>query len=104
MTFRVGGGCGNSYTSAQFEADLPARGAHLLTPAYRNRQPRPGSHLIEAVNATLKDQLDLERHQGRTLDGVATRIAQRVLALAAVIWHNNRTSQPIPRSLIAYDH
>jgi hypothetical protein len=99
------------YTSAQFEADLAARGARLLMPAYHNRQPRPGTHLIkavrqliEAVNDTLKDQLDLERHQGRTLDGVAARIAQRVLALAAVIWHNNRTGQPIPRSLIAYDH
>lgn len=99
------------YTSAQFEADLAARGARLLMPAYRNRRPRPGTHLIkavrqliEAVNGTLKGQLDLERHHGRTLEGVAARIAQRVLALTAVIWHNNRTGQSIPRSLIAYDH
>jgi hypothetical protein len=24
--------------------------------------------------------------------------------MAAAIWHNNKTSQPITRSLIAYDH
>lgn len=99
------------YTSHAFETDLATRGTSLLMPAYRNRATRPGAHLtkpvrqlIEAVNGTLKAQLDLERHGGRTLDGVATRIAQRILALTAVIWHNNHTSQPTMRSLIAYDH
>lgn len=99
------------YTSRAFETDLAARGTSLLMPAYRNRAARPGAHLtkpvrqlIEAVNGTLKAQLDLERHGGRTLDGVAARIAQRLLALTAVIWHNNHTGQPVMRSLIAYDH
>ncbi|NBM21186.1 IS982 family transposase, partial [Streptomyces sp. GC420] len=32
------------------------------------------------------------------------RVAQRVLALAAAIWHNHKTGQPVMRSLIAYDH
>jgi hypothetical protein len=32
------------------------------------------------------------------------RVAQRVLALAAAIWHNFRTGQPVNRSLTAYDH
>jgi len=32
------------------------------------------------------------------------RVAQRLLALTAAIWHNHATSQPITRSLIAYDH
>ncbi|MEO3888243.1 IS982 family transposase, partial [Nonomuraea sp. B5E05] len=32
------------------------------------------------------------------------RVAQRLLALAAAIWHNNATNAPITRSLIAYDH
>jgi integrase len=41
---------------------------------------------------------------GRTFDGVAIRIAQRILAMAAAIWHNNNTGQPVTRSLIAYDH
>ena len=50
----------------------------LLRPSYRNRAPRPGEHLlkpvrqlIESVNDTLKGQLDLEQHGGRTIDGVA---------------------------------
>src|SRR4029450_11042684 len=29
---------------------------------------------------------------------------QRLLALTAVIWHNDKTGQTTPRSLIAYDH
>ena len=32
------------------------------------------------------------------------RVLQRALALTAVIWHNDRTGQPVMRSLIAYDH
>src|SRR5690348_16044040 len=36
--------------------------------------------------------------------GVYARITHRLLALAAAIWHNWATSQPIKRSLIAYDN
>jgi hypothetical protein len=32
------------------------------------------------------------------------RILQRILALTAAIWHNDRTGQPVKRSLLAYDH
>jgi hypothetical protein len=53
---------------------------------------------------TLKGQLDLEAHGGRTLTGVFVRVAQRLLALTAVIWHNWTTGAPTKRSLIAYDH
>jgi len=35
---------------------------------------------------------------------MAIRVAQPVLAMAAAIWHNNNTGQPVTRSLIAYDH
>ena len=83
----------------------------LLRPSYRNRSPRPGEHLlkpirqlIESVNDTLKGQLDLELHGGRSIDGVTARIGQRILALTAAIWHNRATGQPVTRSLIAYDH
>jgi hypothetical protein len=99
------------YTSAELDAYLHARGADLLRPAYRNRVPRPGQallapirQLIESVYDTLKGQLDLELHGGRSLLGVATRVAQRLLALTAAIWHNRATGQPTTRSLIAYDH
>ncbi|MFI1562961.1 IS982 family transposase, partial [Streptomyces sp. NPDC020490] len=40
----------------------------------------------------------------RSCEGVGIRVAQRVLAMAAAIWHNNATNAPITRSLIAYDH
>ncbi|MEU0466262.1 IS982 family transposase, partial [Amycolatopsis sp. NPDC006131] len=44
------------------------------------------------------------QHGGRTIEGVGVRIAQRLLALTAAIWHNRATSQPTTRSLTAYDH
>ena len=59
---------------------------------------------IEAVYDTLKDQLSLERHGGRTPAGVFTRVAQRLLALAAAIWHNWSLKTTGLRSLTAYDH
>jgi hypothetical protein len=59
---------------------------------------------IESVNDTLKGQLDLEAHGGRTPAGVFARVAQRLLALAAAIWHNWRINAPDKRSLTAYDH
>jgi hypothetical protein len=45
-----------------------------------------------------------ERHGGHTCNGVAIRVLQRILALTAVIWHNDKIGGPIKRSLIAYDH
>ncbi len=99
------------YVSAELDDYLRARGAELLRPSYRNRAPRPGQalltpirQLIESVFDTLKGQLDLERHAGRSLTGVTARIAQRLLALTAAIWHNRATGQLITRSLVAYDH
>ncbi|MFT4287020.1 MAG: IS982 family transposase, partial [Nocardioides sp.] len=32
------------------------------------------------------------------------RVAQRVLALTAAIWHNDSVDAPVLRSLTAYDH
>ncbi|WP_228648924.1 hypothetical protein [Microtetraspora sp. AC03309] len=59
---------------------------------------------IESINQTFKGQLDLERHGARTPAGVIIRVLTRTLALTAAIWHNDKTGQPIKRSLIAYDH
>ena len=99
------------YVSKELDHWLAGRGVTILRPTYRNLRPRPGEHLlkpirqlIESVNGTLKGQLGLELHGGRTIAGVTARIAQRLLALTAAIWHNRNTSQPITRSLIAYDH
>jgi hypothetical protein len=59
---------------------------------------------IESVNDTLKGQLNLEGHGARTPAGVYTRVAQRLLALTAAIWHNWRINADVKRSLTAYDH
>ena len=99
------------YTSGELEEFLASHGVELLRPARANERPRPGARflkplrqLIESVNDTLKGQLDVERHGGRTVSGVITRVLQRLLAYVAAIWHNRRTGQPIARSLIAFDH
>ena len=65
---------------------------------------KPLRQVIESVNQTLKAQLDLEGHGGRTEQGILARILYRLLALAAAIWHNDKTGQDVKRSLIAYDH
>jgi len=41
----------------------------------------PIRQLIECVNDTLKGQMTLERHGGRTPTGVTVRAAQRIPAL-----------------------
>jgi hypothetical protein len=99
------------YYGGQFERVLAGLGLRLLRPARKGEAERAGAHLfkplrqfIESVNATFKGQLDLERHGGRTGVGVAVRVLQRILALTAVIWHNDKTGQATLRSLVAYDH
>jgi hypothetical protein len=99
------------FASKAFETDLAQLGIELLRPSFKREKKRYGEpmlkkvrQLIESVNDTLKGQLDLEQHGGRTSEGVAIRVAQRVLALAAGIWHNNKIGAPVTRSLIAYDH
>jgi hypothetical protein len=99
------------YASREFERFLNHHGATLIRPAFRKEPPRPGARLlkpfrqvIESINDTLKGQLDLERHGGRTPAGVTARVLQRLLALTAASWHSDHTHQPPRRSLTAYDH
>jgi len=100
------------YRRQSFEDELNAAGITLIRPNLKSEKTRPGRpalkafrQTIESVNQTFKAQLDLERHGGRTRPGVAARILQRVLALTAVIWHNETTHQPGPaRHLTPYDH
>jgi len=100
-----------NYFGRVFEQELDQAGMCLLRPARKGEPPRAGSGLfrplrqvIESINQTFKGQLDLERHGGRTPAGVLVRVLQRILALTAVVWHNDRTGQPVLRSLTAYDH
>jgi hypothetical protein len=100
-----------NYYGTRFETDIAHAGITLLRPTRQGEKPRSGERffkplrqIIESVNDTLKGQLDLERHGGRTITGVCTRIAQRILALTAAIWHNDHLGLNIRRSLTAYDH
>jgi hypothetical protein len=99
------------FASKDFEASLAADGITLLRPSKKKEVLRAGEpmlkkvrQLIESVNDTLKGQLDLEQHGARTHEGIAVRVAQRVLTLAAAIWFNFQTRQDVMRSLVAYDH
>jgi hypothetical protein len=100
-----------NYFGKDFEQDLVEAGVELLRPARKGEDERPGARLfkplrqtIESINQTFKGQLDLERHGGRTPAGVMVRVLQRALALTTAIWHNDKTGQPVMRSLTAYDH
>lgn len=97
------------FAGADFEQLVAAHGAVLLRPDRADEPRRHGSlgrwrQWIESTFDTLKDQLGLERHGGRTLSGVVVRVAQRLLALAAAIWWNWQIGAPDKRSLVAYDH
>jgi Transposase DDE domain len=99
------------YYGRAFDRRLHDLGVCLLRPRRRGEPERAGAALfrplrqiIESVNDTLKGQLSLEQHGGRTPNGVAVRVLQRLLALTAALWHNEQTGQQIKRSLTAYDH
>lgn len=71
------------FAAKRFEQDLADRGVTLLRPNRKKEKQRPGQgllkavrQLIESVNDTLKGQLDLELHGGRTFEGIATRQPQ----------------------------
>jgi hypothetical protein len=97
------------FAGREFEQLVAGYGAVLLRPDRTDEPCRHGSlgrwrQWIESTFDTLKDQLGLERHGGRTLAGVVVRVAQRLLALAAAIWWNWEIGAPDKRSLVAYDH
>jgi hypothetical protein len=100
-----------NYYGRDFEAALTHTGVHLLRPARKGEPEHPGARFfkplrqtIESINDTFKGQLDLEQHGGHTIAGVIVRVWQRVLALTAAIWHNDRIGATIKRSLTPYDH
>jgi len=95
-------------SGAAVEELVAALGGAFLRPDRRDEAPRFGNlggvrQWIEAIFGQLKGQLSLERHGAHTMEGLCTRVAQRLLALAACVWHNWEIGEP-GRSLIAYDH
>jgi hypothetical protein len=96
------------FAGAEFEQNVASLGGRLLRPDRKDEPTRFGSlggirQWIESTFNTLKDQLSLERHRGRTLAGLISRIARRLLALTAVILHNWHSGNP-GRHLTPYDH
>ena len=88
---------------------MPASTCSARPAKARNHGPAPGSSnpydkSTSPSNDTFKSQLDLEQHAGRTIGRVRARVAQRVLALTAAIWHNDNLGLSIRRSLTAYHH
>jgi hypothetical protein len=83
------------FAGREFERVLAeAHRITLLRPSREDEAARFGEpilesvrQLIESVNDTLKGRLDLEQHGARSFEGVAIRVAQRVLAPATAIWH-----------------
>jgi Transposase DDE domain len=101
-------------SGAEIEGLVADLGGAFLRPDRRDEHRRFGSlgairQWIEAIIDQLKDQLSLERHGAHTPAGLLARVAQRLLGMGAVVWHNWRLWEagelegPI-RSLIAYDH
>ena len=97
------------FSGRELERLAASYGARLLRPDRKDEPRRVGSlgrirQWIESLFDTLKDQLSLERHGGRTEAGVVVRVGQRLLALTACIWWNWTINAAAKRSLIAYDH
>ncbi|MCA1701177.1 MAG: IS982 family transposase [Actinobacteria bacterium] len=81
------------FAGEQFEQVVATFDATLIRPDRRGERPRFGKlgrirQWIESVYQTTKGQLSLEQHGGHIPAGVWARICQRVLALAAGVWHS----------------
>jgi hypothetical protein len=97
------------FAGRAFERHVAALGASLIRPDRKDEPRRFGPlggmrQWIESAINTLKDQLGLEQHRGRSLGGVFVRVGQRLLALAAGVWFNWQLGAPVKRSLVAFDH
>ena len=96
------------FAGEEFEQHMAALGAHFLRPDRRDEPHRHGSlgpvrQWIESVFWTCKGQLTLEAHGGRTIEGLCTRVALRLLALTAGLVHNQHIGDP-GRHFAAYGH
>jgi hypothetical protein len=99
--------CDKGFAGADFEAAVSELEALLLRPSRLDEPRRPDPAIgwirqrIESIIQTLKDQLLLERHGGRTPAGLLARVTARVLALCACINLNQRLGLS-SRELTAY--
>jgi len=96
------------FAGEEFERLMAELGAIFLRPDRKDEPRRFGGlggirQWVESIIDTIKGQLSLERHGAHTMPGLISRIAQRLLALAAGLWHNWNIGAP-GRNLTAYDH
>ena len=99
--------CDKGFAGADFEAAVRDLRALLLRPSRADEPGRASPPIgwirqrIESIVNSLKDQLLLERHGGRTPTGLLARITARILALCATINLNQRLGRP-SRELATY--
>ena len=99
--------CDKGFAGADFEAAVRALRALLLRPSRSDEPERANPPIgwirqrIESIVNTLKDQLLLEQHGGRTPAGLLTRVTARILALCACVNLNQRLGLT-SRSLVLY--
>jgi hypothetical protein len=102
------------FAGQEFERSVTGLDATFLRPDRRDEKPRFGKlggirQWIESINDTLKGQLSLEHHGGHIPAGVWARVCQRILALAAGVWHSwmlweHGLIDAPGRHFINYDH
>jgi Transposase DDE domain len=102
------------FAGREFEALVTSLGATLVRPDRRDEPHRFGNlgrvrQWIESIYQTTKSQLSLEDHGGHMPDGVWARVCQRVLTLAAGVWHSwllweHRLTDTPGRHFTNYDH
>ncbi len=94
------------YAGREFAAGVEGLGATMVRPK-RQDETGEGPHLapirqrIESTFWTCKSTLTLERHGGRTAEGIAERILQRFLCLAACVSLNHELGRP-SRALVDF--
>ena len=97
------------FAKAAFEQLVLNLDCQFRRPDRRGERHRNGNlggirQSIEAIIWTCKGQLSLERHRARTIQSLCARVSQRLLALAACIWHNHHVGHHPIRSIACYDH
>jgi hypothetical protein len=102
------------FAGDEFEEIVACLDATLIRPDRKDEKPRFGKlggmrQWIESVYDTAKGQLSLEDHGAHIPEGVWARVCQRVLALAAGVWHNwllyqTRQIDAPGRHFTIYDH
>lgn len=90
-----------AYYGREFEAGLHAAGIKMLRPAREGEKPGTSTgssnHCARSSSPSTppsRANSTSDATEARPPDGVCARIAQRVLALTAAIWHNDNLGSP----------